>query len=397
MTRNYQTSQELQLLILIIFISSLGQINSDLYLPSLPNMANKLQVSTTWIQMTVVIYMVGFSVSQLVYGAWSDAIGRRKPLITGLVIVFLGSVLCCLAPTIHILLLGRFLQGLGAGAGLALTRPILRDLFENKKLAIYNSYLSISSVVVLSAAPILGGYIEHFAGWRYNFLFLSVYNFTILYLFYLKLPETSQYYHQDNFQPAIIFNNMMYLLKSNLFLKFVLPSLLTYAGILACMTALPIVLQGKVGLSPVQFGWLSILVGSGFAFGGFINARLVGIYGINAMMIFGFLSQFSAGLFMLVFYLLSYLNTWVIIIPIIIFMFGSSLVFPNSSTGALIPFPKIAGTAGAVFGFMQILGGAFASGLIAFFHDENQLPMAIAFLLTSVLSIILFYLLKPTT
>lgn len=140
----------------------------------------------------------------------------------------------------------------------------------------------------------------------------------------------------------------------------------------------------------MQFGWIYIFSGIGFALGGFLNMKLVIKLGIDRMMNIGFLSQFSAGLLMLFFYLLGYINTAVIVVPILLFMIGSSLVFPNSSAGALTPFPKIAGTAGALFGFMQILGGACSSSLVALSHDENQLPIAIAFIITALLSTLIF-------
>ena len=153
-------------LMIILLVSSLGQVTSDLYLPSLPSMAKGLDVNTNWIQFTIAIYMTGFSLSQLIYGPWSDAIGRRFPLLIGLSINFVGGLICWFSPNIYLLFLGRFIQGLGVGAANSLVRPILRDLFEKEELAIYNSYLAISGVFILSTAPVLGGYIQHYAGWR---------------------------------------------------------------------------------------------------------------------------------------------------------------------------------------------------------------------------------------
>ncbi|QBR84057.1 Bcr/CflA family efflux MFS transporter [Legionella israelensis] len=382
------------LLVVILLVSSLGQVSSDLYLPSLPAMAEKLEVKTSWIQFTIAIYMTGFCLSQLVYGPLSDAIGRRSPLIAGLSFNFAGSLICWVSPDIYWLFLGRFLQGLGVGAGTSLARPILRDLFEKETLAIYNSYLAVSTVIILATAPILGGYIQYYAGWRYNFLFLSVYGFIILCAFYFNTPETSKHIHKENFRIKIIFLNARNLLMNPIFLRFSLCPLFTYAGIIAWITAAPIVFQDKIGLDAVQFGWLYIFSGIGFAAGAVLNMRVVAELGIEQMMRLGFFCQLSAGLLMLFFYLLGYINVYVIIIPILIFMFGSSLVFPNSSAGALTPFPKIAGTAGAIFGFMQISGGAISSSIIATSHDENQLPMAALFIITSVLSILVFQLFK---
>ncbi|KTD67565.1 multidrug effflux MFS transporter [Legionella shakespearei] len=387
-------NHNIALLAIILLISSLGQVTSDLYLPSLPSMAKSLSVDINWIQFTIAIFMAGFSISQLVYGPWSDAIGRRSPLLIGLSINLIGSLICWLSPNIYLLFLGRFIQGLGVGAGYSLARPMLRDLFEKETLAIYNSYLAVSTVVILTTAPILGGYIQQYAGWRYNFLFLSIYGFLILYFFYHKTPETSRFHHKDNLKIKIILTNTKILIKSPIFLRFSLCPLLTYAGILAWITAAPIVLQEKVGLNPVQFGWIYIFSGIGFAAGGFLNMRFVTRLGIDRMMNIGFLCQLCAGLIMLSFYLLGYINTYVIVAPILLFMMGSSLVFPNSSAGALTPFPKIAGTAGALFGFVQILGGAISSSIVALSHDKNQLPIAIAFIITALLSILSFRTLK---
>jgi DHA1 family bicyclomycin/chloramphenicol resistance-like MFS transporter/DHA1 family 2-module integral membrane pump EmrD-like MFS transporter len=194
-----------------------------------------------------------------------------------------------------LLFFGRFLQGLGVGAANSLARPILRDLFEKEKLAIYNSYLAVSGVFILSIAPVLGGYIQHYAGWRYNFLFLSLYGFTIFCSYYVIVPETSQHHNKGNYKLKVILANANTLLKSPIFLRFSLCPLLTYAGILAWLTAAPIVLQDKVGLNSVQFGWLYIFSGIGFAIGAILNAKLVTRFGIDKMMELGFLCQLSAG------------------------------------------------------------------------------------------------------
>lgn len=385
-------NRSIGLLLIILLVSSLGQVTSDLYLPSLPSMAKSLTVNTNWIQFTVAVYMAGFCVSQLVYGPWSDAIGRRRPLLMGLSISFIGSLVCWVSPNIYLLFLGRFLQGIGVGAGTALARPILRDLFEKETLAVYNSYLAIASVVILTIAPVIGGYIQQYLGWRYNFLFLTIYSFLILYFSYYKTPETCTHHHKDNFKLKVILTNSKVLLKSPIFIKFSIYPLLTYAGILAWLTEAPIVLQETVGLDPVQFGWLYVFSGIGFALGGFLNMKFVVRFGIEQMINIGFFCQLSAGLLMLMFFLLNYINAYVIVMPILFFMVGSSLVFPNSSAGALNAFPKIAGTAGAIFGFTQVLGGVISSSAVALAHDSSQLPIAIAFIIASLLSILVSYI-----
>lgn len=390
------TNKGALLLFIILLIASLGQVSSDLYLPSLPSMAIYFNINSHFIQFTVAVYMIGFCLSQLVYGPWSDAVGRRVPLLTGLVINLAGGLICWLAPNIYFLLLGRLLQGLGVGAANALARPILRDLFEKEKLAIYNSYLALSSVLILSLAPLLGGYIQYYAGWRYNFLFLSMYGFFTLCLVFSKITETSQHHHKDNFKLKVLFKNAKSLLTNKVFMRFSLCALLTYAGILAWLTATPIILQEKMGLNAMQFGWLYIFTGFGFALGAILNINLVAHLGMHKMMQWGLYCQSFAGGFMLFFYLLGYFNVYVIVVPIIIFMMGTSMLFPNASASALTPFPKIAGMAGTLFGFMQILGGAISSSMISLLPNDNQFPLAIAFIVITSLSLFVFHAFRNT-
>lgn len=381
----------INLCIIIILISSIGQVTSDLYLASLPAMGKYFNVDSHWVQFSITVFMLGFCFSQLVYGPWSDAVGRRIPLISGLLLNFIGGFIATLSTHIYLLLLGRFLQGIGVGAANSLARPILRDLFEKEKLAIYNSYLAISGVFILTTAPILGGYIQQYWGWRYNFLILTLYGLFTLLSFYFKVSETSQHHHKDNFKVSVIWSNAKELYRKSLFWKYTLCPLFTYAGILVWVTATPILLQEKLGLSPSQFGWIYISAGLGFLMGAFLNTKWVRYCGIDYMIQLGFLGQFIAGLVMLVFYLLNFANVWVIVIPIFLFMTGASLVFPNASAGALTPFPKLAGTAGALFGFTQTFGGILSSGSIAILPEENQLPMAFAFIIIALLSFMVFY------
>lgn len=378
----------------ILLISSIGQVMSDLYLPSLPSMAKDLKVDTTYIQFTVAVYMVGFCLSQLFYGPLSDAIGRRKPIILGLILCLIGSILCTIAENIWVIYTGRFLQGLGVGSGTALARAILRDLFSDETLAKHNSYIAMASIVILAIAPVLGGYIETYLGWRFNFIFLTMYGATTLVLFFFALNETNKHMHRENLIPKVIKRNLTELFTNRHFIRFALCPLLTYAGILAWLTAAPILLQETIGVSAVEFGYIYLLSGIGFVLGGFINAKRVETQGIEKMVVMGFILQLIAGLIMFISFIASYLNTLVIIVPVMLYMMGSSLVFPNSSAGALKSFPHFAGMAGAIFGFMQVLGGAIASNIFSVIHEENQLPMSIAFILTAGLGIVLFQSLK---
>lgn len=382
------------LLTILLLVSCLGQVTSDLYLPSLPSIAKGFNIHISWAQWTIAVYMLGFSISQLIYGPWSDSVGRRTPLIFGLSLNVVGGLICIYSVDIKMLLIGRLVQGLGTGAGTTLVRSTLRDIFNKETLARYNSYLAISTVVILTIAPVIGGYIEHYSTWRYNFVFLSGLGLLILTLYFFLIKETNEQRNTDHFKLSGILFNMKTLLTHPVFLRFALCPFLTYAGILAWITAAPVLLQDKLGLSPLMFAWVYILPGIGFAIGGFLNAKWVERLGIDKMIYAGILVQLIAGILMLLLYKANYFNLWVVIIPVIIYMLGASLVFPNSSAGAFVPFAHIAGTAGAVFGCMQIAGGVVSSSLFTIIDDENQQPMALAFIISAITTLIIFTALK---
>lgn len=374
----------------LLLMAPMAQVASDLYLPSLVAIAADFNTNIHTVQFTITLYMAGLSVSQLIYGPMSDGVGRRKPLLFGLTLFLISSLLCMFAVNIQTLLIARLIQGIGAGCGMSLGRAIMRDIFSEALLAKYSSYMGISSVLFIASAPTLGGYIEHYFSWRLGFLLLSLYAATVLMSMIFIATETNQHLHPENLKPKKIKENLKRVLSDKCFLVFTSSSLLTYSGILAWITGGPILLHKVLGLPAVTIGWLYLLSGSMFLVGAIFNGKYVAVFGINLILQLGYLFQLLAGMSMLFFYLMGYINLAVIVGPIMLFMLGSSFVFPNAFAGALRSFHNIAGTAAALFGFLQIVGGVISSSLLAISHDDNQLPIAIALTISATLSCLIF-------
>ena len=385
----------LYLIFISILFSSLGQVASDLYLPSLPAIAVGLHTTNHLAQATVFIYMVGFSVSRLVYGPVSDAVGRKMPLIMGLGSCLIGTIICASAHSIGMLIFGRFLQGTGGGAGVVLGSSIVRDMAEGRDLAKLYSYLGMSAVIFIASAPLLGGYLQHWFGWRANFMFILLYAGIALVVSIFFLAETNKHKTLENLKPTKIKNNVIELFNNKTFIACAACIFLVYAALLAWLTLGPILLQDTVGITPVEFGWIALTGGLFYASGAFINGKLLNKYSINQLLKTGAYTMLVGGILMLLFFLLRLINVWVIIFPLFIFLFGASMIFPNAYAGALIPFSKIAGIAGAILGFVQILGGSLASGIISIAPDNTQLPLAIAFILCAVIIWIMIRFVLP--
>lgn len=373
----------------LFFLSCMGQIISDLYLPALPTIQVALHTTVHSTQMSLALFMYGFAFSHLIYGPLSDSLGRKKPLIAGIIIAMIGTLICQFTHSMPQFLMGRLLQGAGAGASAALFRSILADVYTGDRLAKIGSLLSISRVFLLASAPLIGGYLLNYFGWRSCFLFLFIYSAICLVGTIWALEETNRYQHLHEYAWKPVLNNTLILLKHPVFLGYSFCNLLAFGGIAAWLTSLPFILQEIVGLSPIEFGWVSALAGLFFIVGGFINAILVERFGLNRLLKVGLITMFLGGVIMLWFGMRSDINATVIMVPVIIYILGSSMVFSNAYAGAFHPFAKMAGTAGAVFGFLQILGGAVGSMLMSYAHSYNQTPLALVLIASSIIAFVI--------
>ena len=370
----------------IIFAACLSAIGSDLYTPSLPAVAHSLNTSFSLAKWTMAIYMISIALSQLVYGPLSEGFGRKTPLIIGITIMIMGSIVCVFAPTIQVLLVGRFIQGCGAGACSALWRPVFRDMFSGDQLAKVGSYFGIFLVFIVSAAPAIGGYLEHYAGWRSNFIFLALYSIMTLLFLTKCFKETSQHHHRDRLKLSYIIKAYKELLINKEFTGMTLCSFLAYGGLFAWVTTGSILLIHGSGMTAIEYGWL-LAIGGGAAYllSMQLNGRYVERFGATKMIRFGISIMLLSGIIMLI---LSYtlgLNAWAIIVPALFFTFGVSFIFPNAFAKAFTPFGHIAGYAGALYGAIQVAGAGVLGGIASHIPDTSAAALAIIFIVVAAL------------
>lgn len=368
-----------------IFLGSLGQVASDMYLPSLPHIAVALQAPISLVQLSMTAYMCGF-IFQFIYGLVSDAVGRRKPLIVGVFILFIGSLVCYQANSITSLIVGRFLQGLGAGMAF-LTRSIVRDVYEGLSLAKIGSYLAMTSVTLMAGAPLIGGYIQHFFTWQANFLVLLGYSGIMFLLALLFFPETNQSIssHHLKFKQVII--NLKTLFGCKTFIGYSLTTFGAYGSWVTWFTAGSVILQNAVGLSAADFGVFAGISGACYMLGTFVNIKIIDKLGIYRATYLGAGLMVLAGLLSALSYYVMGVTLWAVVLPGLLFGFGTGFVFANAFSGALTHFPTIAGLAGAMYGTIQISSAILYTIGVAYSHEDTQWPLAIAFLLSGCIAI----------
>ena len=381
-----------QLIMGILMITAcFASMSSDIYAPAIPAISDALDTSIDNVQWSMAIFMLGVALSQLFYGPISEGIGRRPPLLFGLFITLAGTVICAFSPSITVLIAGRFIQGIGAGAGASLWRAIFRDTFTGDEATKFIAYMSIFVTFVIPASPTIGGYLSMYLGWRSIFVFLIAYSTLILFITSRSLQETHTDLHKDKLKIRFIVNSFKELGTSRIFMGYATCTFLCYGAFFSWYTVGPVLLIDHIGISPVDFGWISLL-GGGTAMGlaGFINGKVVTKLGSHNMLRIGWALMIVAGTTMLGHKYIYGLNTVAIVAPMILFYFGSTFIWPSAFTGAFAPFGKLAGYAGALYSFMQIGGAAVLGSVVSYLPDIDQTPLACVFILAPLTAWTLF-------
>lgn len=365
-------------MLMVVLIACATKIASDIYTPSLMIMTQQLPgASVNTMQLSFPVFLFGVAMAQLVFGPLSEAIGRKRPLLIGLAIMGVGSVLCATAPSIQALLIGRGVQGCGAGALYALWRAILRDVFHGEDLAKRSASLFVIIMGFGSLAPVLGGYLV-LIDWRSNFWFMLAYVLITSALVWKGYEESNVHYRQDKLQWSYIKTTYAGLLADPIFIGLAGCMFLSFSSVFVWLLVAPVLLMQKCHLSSVWFGWSVAAVAMvGFACGALINNRCVSHVGMPTMMLVGWSVMLVAGAAMLLgFYLLG-VTLWAILPPVVVFYIGSTMVWPNAFAIAFTPYGHIAGYAGSLYGVIQLGGGALIGALVTQFPDIDQRPMGV--------------------
>ncbi|TNF66972.1 MAG: Bcr/CflA family efflux MFS transporter [Gammaproteobacteria bacterium] len=381
-------SQHRAIIFVVIALIILMVGATDLHIPSLPAIQKSLFASVGEVQLTVTLYLIGYAVSPLVYGPLSDAYGRRGILIFGLVIAFFGSLLCTFAPSIEMLLAGRVLQGLGLGAGSAMMRAIFRDAFTGKTLAKVGSYMGTASSLSMGLAPTLGGFVQEYAGWRFNFAIIVIAVVIGLYCVLRYLPETHHNRNIEAKKPLKWFKSYFELIRSKAFISCVCMAGFAFSGLIVYATAAPFLLQTNYGLSAAQFGLLSLFIAAAQAVGFNLNGRLLKVVSINQAMLIGVIMMLISGLMLILFYIIGGLSVFSIIVMIVIYVIGTGFIYANAYAQAFSPFGHIIGFAAAMYGMLQTTLGGLSSFIVAVIPHYNALIIGIMFSALAVVSLI---------
>lgn len=340
-----------------------GPLSLALYQPALPTIVDELNVSDSAGKLTMTVYFASFAIAQLLCGPLSDRFGRRSVGMWFFTIYVVGSLLCALAPSLEWLYLGRFVQGFGVSAGVALSRAMVRDQFVGSEAIRILTMVNLILTVTPAIAPTLGSFILEFAPWHLMFVVMAGFGLAILALMGFSARETLPEERRLPFRFSVITNNYATLLKSPDFLFPAAMLGLSFAGFNSFVALLPFALIDDLGLTPFQFAMAMLMQTAAFISGnlaaGFLASRVDGARLVTISLVMFAL----AGLAFIVFPTLFPRSVFGIMIPVAIWMLGLAFSGPSVTASAMAGFGAIAGAAGALTGFMQT-GGGFVGSLI---------------------------------
>jgi len=365
-------------------------LSTDIFVPSLPALAEVFGVEVATVQLTMTGFFIGLACGQLLYGPLSDRYGRRPLLLTGLALYCAATLYCANAESILDLVGGRFFQALGAASGPVLGRSIVRDLHVWDKAAQMLALTSIVFGFVPIVAPLAGAALLAAWGWTASFWLVGAIAAVLFVVVAVGLPETAPHPRAGVPTPAALARNFGFLLGQPHFLAYMLAVFFAQAGIFAFVSNSSFVLIQALGYSVTEYGLVYSAVMVGHISGAWASSRGVLVRGIDGTIRIGALLTFGSGVVLAGLAWLRVESALAIVIPMFFFMLGTALVVPHATAAALSPYPKIAGAAASLSGFVQLTGGAVISWGLGALFDGTPRPLATAVALSGAATLALY-------
>lgn len=379
------------LTVLLAALTGIGPLTTDMYLPSLPEIASDLGATTAQTQLTISTYLIGFAIGQVIWGPFADRHGRKVVMLTAIAIYIAATVAASLAPSIEVLIVARAMQGVGGSGGIVLARAVVRDLYSGaragREMSVIGAVMALAPVV----APAIGGLLETAFGWRSTFYLLTMGGILLALTVWGLLPETLKIRAAEPVSPGSILRTFRVLVKSPSYLAHTVLAVLSFAGLFAWISGSSFILQGLHGLSAFAFGMAFAVGSAGYMAGTVLAARIVAPLGLDRTMGVGSALLAAGGLCMVAAIAADYASAVTLVASVAIYLAGMGLVLPQAAAGALTPFPERAGAASSLLGFFQQSIAAIVGIAVGLALGTTAWPMAIAIASVGCLALLVWF------
>jgi len=363
-------------LILLGILTAIGPLSIDMYLPSFPLIEHSLGGRPGRVELTLASFFIGLTLGQLFYGPLSDRFGRKKPLYLGLAIYTVASIGAALAANIPMLILWRFLQGMGGCAGIIIPSAIVRDRTSARESARAFSLLMLVMGLAPILAPLLGGVLLTHWGWRGIFCVLALFGAACLLAIRFGLAESHDTRHEPPLKLLTVLGNYAHLLRNKAFLGYALGGGLAMSGMFAYIAGSPFVLINLYGIAPQHYGWFFGVNAFGLIGSSQLNAHLLRTLPGTTLLRRALWVPALVGITLAVLAFSGHISLACFVIGFFCFVASLGCIIPNAMASALATHGQQAGTAAALASALQFFFATLAGALVGLFHDGSGRPLA---------------------
>lgn len=377
------------LIILLAAVSALGPSSMQILLPALPIIRSTYSVSSEVAQLTLSLSMLAIAIGTLFFGPMSDKYGRKPIMLLGLSITIVGSVACWMANSIEWLIVGRFIQAFGGAVGLVLARAIVRDVYGAEEAARVIATLVMVMVVLPMLSPALGGELIARFGFHSVFVVTAVMCVFILAFLSYKLPETLEEPVPFEGVRAMILTYFS-LFKSRIFCGYAFCVTFVSVVFFSFIAAAPEIMVSVLKRPATEYGYYFIIIPAGFMTGNYVARHFNKSLGLDRLIALGAGIGVTGICLALLLQLLGFHQPLALFLPIALATFGNGITLPNAQAAAINEFPKLAGSASGLTGFLQMGFSAVAAQFVAVIYNGTVYPLLLLMLSASVASLLFF-------
>ena len=364
-----------QLMALLGALSMFAPLSTDIYLPALPSMAHALSASASAVQLTLTASLIGLGAGQLLVGPLSDALGRRRPVLIGLLAYTLASIGCAISDDIWTLTAMRLIQGAAGAAGIVVARAIVRDLYEGIEAGRFFSRLVIVFGLAPILAPIIGGQLLHVTDWRGIFVVLAAFGAVLGVVCWVRLKETLPPAARQRGGLRTTLRVLAVLLRDRRFVGLTIVYGLSFGALFAYIAGSPFVLENIFGLSPQLYGVVFAVNAAALVATSQVGVHLLARHGSARLAARGLYALVASGAGLLV-SVLAHAGLAAVLPCFFVLMASYGAVAPNLTALAMAEHPHVAGSASALMGLAQFGTGAAIAPLVGVAGPHSAVPTA---------------------
>jgi MFS transporter, DHA1 family, multidrug resistance protein len=363
-------------LIILIAMSAIGPMALNIFFPSMPGMMEVFDTDYGTVQLALTFYLTALATAQLFVGPISDRVGRRPVVVWGMVVCMTGSIVCIVAPTIEVLIVGRVLQALGACTGLVMGRTMIRDMHGLDKAASMMGYLTMVMVVAPMLSPTIGALLEEAFDWRASFVMVLLLTAAVLAALVFRLGET----HKGPYQATsirLMFGAFGKLLVQPRFTRHAFQISLSSGAFFAFLGGAPYVSIQLMGVTGIEYGLYFMVAGIAYMTGNFITGRMSERWGAERLVLFGTTAGLCGGIELTLAYVTGNFTPVTLFGGMGMIALGNGLCLPSGTAGAISADKNHIGAAAGLAGFMQMATGALSSYTVGVLLSDTALPLVI--------------------